>query len=124
MPEFCQFTISQRGSLLGNEEADFWGDSPIFELDRWNFQQTLDLGFPETSQSLSSFKQILFSSFHRGDQGKKSKTCESPQKSGSYILIGIPFSNVLFSSVIFSNNAFSAMAITKMNSGLMFSKLF
>ena len=49
--------VCKRGSLLGNEEQDFWGDSPIFELDRWNFQQMLDLGFPETSQSLSSFKK-------------------------------------------------------------------
>ena len=48
---------SKRGSLLGNEEIDFWGDSPVFELDRWNFQQMLDLGFPETSQSLSSLKE-------------------------------------------------------------------
>ena len=48
------------------------GDSPIFELDRWNFQQVLDLGFPETSQSLSSFKKLLFSSFHR-PEGPKEK---------------------------------------------------
>ena len=60
------------------------GDSPIFELDRWNFQQVLDLGFPETSQSLSSFKQLLRSSFHVGDQRKKNpKNCESLPKSGS-----------------------------------------
>jgi hypothetical protein len=43
----------------------------------------LDLGFPETSQSLSLFKQLLFSSFHRGDQIKKLKNYESPPKSGS-----------------------------------------
>ena len=30
------------------------GDLPIFELDRWNFQQVLDLGFPETSQSFKT----------------------------------------------------------------------
>ena len=35
-------------------------------------------------QSLSSFKQLLFSSFHRGDQRKKkSNPCNSRQKSGS-----------------------------------------
>ena len=59
------------------------GDSPIFELDRGNFQQVLDLGFSETSQSLSSFKQLLFFHFIGGTKGKKSKNCESPQKSGS-----------------------------------------
>ena len=37
-------------ALLGNEEPDFWEDSPIFELDRLNYQQMLDLGFPKTSQ--------------------------------------------------------------------------
>jgi hypothetical protein len=40
----------------------------------------LDLGFPETSKSLSSFKQLLFSSFHRGKNKKKR---ESPPKSSS-----------------------------------------
>ena len=39
----------------------------------------LDFKFSETSQNLSSFKPLLFSSFHRGDQrGKPSKTGESP----------------------------------------------
>ena len=40
----------------------------------------LDLGFPETSQSLTSFKQLLFSSFHRGDQWKKNKKPVNPLK--------------------------------------------
>ena len=42
------------------------GDLPIFELNSWNFQQVLDLGFPETLKNLSSLKQLLFSSLHRG----------------------------------------------------------
>jgi hypothetical protein len=60
-------------------KIDKRGDSPVFELDRLNFQQMLDLGFPETSETLSSFKQLSFSSFHRRDQRKKNqKTCEFP----------------------------------------------
>ena len=43
-----------------------------------------DLEFPETSQSLSSFKQLLFYSFQKvGTKGKKSKNCDSPPNSGS-----------------------------------------
>ena len=76
----------------GNAEQDFWGDSPIFELERWNFQQMLDLGFPETLQSLSSFKQLLFSLLHRGDQRKKNKKPVNPLKNlALHFLIGIPF---------------------------------
>jgi hypothetical protein len=36
------------------------------------------LRFPETSQNLSSFKKLLFSSFHRGTKGFFFKTGESP----------------------------------------------
>jgi hypothetical protein len=56
----------------------------------------LDFGFPETSQSLSSFKQFLFSSFHRGDQRKKIKKCESPQNLALHFLIGIPFYKIFY----------------------------
>ena len=75
---FCQIIM---GSPLNNNVSK--GRS----VDRWNFQQVLDLGFPETSQSLSSFKQLLFSSFHRGDQRKKNqKTVDPPppQSSSSF----------------------------------------
>ena len=61
----------KRGYQIGNTKRDKRGVSPVFELDRWNFQQMLDFGFSETLQSLSSFKQLLFSSFHRDDQRKK-----------------------------------------------------
>ena len=71
----------KRWSLLGNTETDFLEDSPIIELDRWNFQQMLDLVFPEVWAHLNIF---LFSSFHRGwPKEKIEKTFESPQKSGS-----------------------------------------
>ena len=77
------------------------GDSPILELDRWNFQQVLDLGFPETSQSLSSFKQLLFSSFHRGDQRNKIKKNWIPPKIlALHFLIGIPFFIIWNSSLL------------------------
>ena len=55
-------------NYIENPKIDFWGDSPVFELGKWNFCQMLVLGFPETSQNMSSFKQLLFSSFHKGDQ--------------------------------------------------------
>ena len=38
------------------------------EIDSWNFQHMLDLWFSEASQNLSSFRKLLFSLFHRGDQ--------------------------------------------------------
>ena len=82
-PFFHFFGVKKRGPYWEMKSQILRGDLPIFELDSWNFQQVLDLGFPETSQSLSSFKQLLFSSFHRGDQRKKIKNCESPPKSGS-----------------------------------------
>ena len=50
--------------------ADFWVPH---EIDSWNFQQMLDLWFSEASQNLSSFRQLLFSLFHRGDQREKFK---------------------------------------------------
>ena len=53
----------KRGYQIGNTKIDKRGDSPVFELDMWNFQQMLDLVFSETSQTLSPSKQLLFSSF-------------------------------------------------------------
>ena len=77
--------LLKRGCVIGNTEIDKRGDSPVFEIDRWNFQQMLDLEFSETSQNLSSFRELLFSSFHKGDQRKKiKKTAETSQ---SYTLI-------------------------------------
>ena len=69
------------------------GDSPVFKIDRWNCQQMLDFGFSETSQNLSSFKQLLFSSFHRGDQKEKiNKKLVNPLFYLSlYFLFHIPF---------------------------------
>ena len=63
----------------------------------------LDLGFSETSQNLSSFKQLLFSSFHRGDKRKKSKTGESP-----LLCISVfPITNPLFTSEMKSRFSFA-----------------
>ena len=46
----------------------------------------------ETSQSLSSFKQLLFSSFHRGDQRKKNQKLVNPLFYVSlYFLLHISF---------------------------------
>ena len=50
--------------------ADFWVPH---EIDSWNFQHMLDLWFSEASQNLNSFRQLLFSLFHRGDQREKFK---------------------------------------------------
>ena len=35
----------KRGYQIGNTKIDKRGDSPVFEIDKWNFQQMLDLGF-------------------------------------------------------------------------------
>ena len=84
---------------------------PIFELDRWNFQQMLHLGFPKTSQSLSTFKQLLFSSFQRGDQEKKSKTCESPQKIWSSFLNRDPILKAHVSRDTWNQNWFRSFSL-------------
>ena len=75
--EICVFgsfrPFFKRGSLLGNEEMDLGGDLPFFELEYWNFQHMLDLWFREASQNLSSFRQLFFSRFPRGDQRKNAE---------------------------------------------------
>ena len=63
----------------------------------------LDLRFSETLQSLSSFKQLLFSSFHRGNQRKKSKTGESPLLSIFVFPIWYPHMKISFTIVTFLN---------------------
>ena len=50
--------------------ADFW--VPHY-IESFNFQNLLVFGFPETSQNLISFRQLLFSSFQRGDPFEKSE---------------------------------------------------
>ena len=62
--------------------ADFWVPH---EKDNWNFQHMLDLRFFEASKNLSSFRQLLFSLFHGGDQRKKSENPKKCQMSGIHI---------------------------------------
>ena len=50
--------------------ADFWVPD---DIESCNFQNLLVFGFPETSQNLMSFRQLLFSLFHGGDQREKSE---------------------------------------------------
>ena len=50
-----------------------------------NFQNLIVFGFRETSQNLTSFRQVLFSLFHRGDQRKKSENPKMCQMSGIHI---------------------------------------
>jgi hypothetical protein len=47
------------------------------DIESCNFQNLLVLGFPETSQNLMSFIQLLFSLFHGGTKGKNLKTPKS-----------------------------------------------
>ena len=44
------------------------------EIDSWNFQQMLDLGFSETSQSFSYFNQLCFIVYKGVPKEKNSKT--------------------------------------------------
>ena len=53
-----------------------------------NFQNLLVFGFPETSQNLMSFRQLLFSLFHGGTKGKNLKTPEICQKGTETITPG------------------------------------
>jgi len=46
-------------------------------LTLFGFQNLLFFGFPETSQNLMSFRQLLFSLFHGGDQRENLKTPKS-----------------------------------------------
>ena len=76
---------------IGNTKIDERGDSPVFEitLDRWKFQQMLDLGFSETSQNLNNF---YFLHFIGGTKEKtKQKLLTSLFYLSSYFLFDIPF---------------------------------
>ena len=50
--------LVERGYQIGNTKIHKRGDSPVFEIDNWNFHQMLDLGFSDTS-NFSSFKAEL-----------------------------------------------------------------
>ena len=54
-----------------------WGHATVFEIDNWNFQQMLDLGFSETSHNFSSFRQLNFHNFQWGTKGKMLKNCRN-----------------------------------------------
>ena len=62
----------------GNAQKGLWAHLAalfsIFDRFSWNFQQMLDLGFSETSQSFSS---SFFHSFQGGTQGKMLKNCQN-----------------------------------------------
>ena len=68
-------TVWQRGYQIGNTKIDLGGDLPVFEIETWNFQQMLDLGFSETWQNFSSFRQRFFHSFKEGTKGKMLRNC-------------------------------------------------
>ena len=61
--------------------APVWGILADFsvphEIESCNFQNLLVFGFPETSQNLMSFRQLLFSLFHGGTKGENVKTPKS-----------------------------------------------
>ena len=65
--------LVKRGYQIGHTKINLGGDSPVFEIESWNFQQMLDLRFSETSQNFSSFRQLFFHSFQGGTKGKKLK---------------------------------------------------
>ena len=62
--------------------TDFWVPH---DIESCNFQNLLVFGFPETYQNLMSFRQLLFSLFHGGDQRKKSENPKKCQMSGIHI---------------------------------------
>ena len=54
--------------------ADFWVSH---EIESCNFQNLLFFWFPETSQNLISFRQLLFSLFQRGKNLKTQEICQN-----------------------------------------------
>ena len=70
------------------------------DIESCNFQNLLIFGFHETSQNLMSFRQLLFSLFHGGDQRKKS---ENPRKVSN---VRHPYLRILFPFIVDSNNNF------------------
>ena len=65
------------------------------DIESCNFQNLLIFGFHETSQNLMSFRQLLFSLFHGGDQRKKS---ENPRKVSN---VRHPYLRILFPFIMF-----------------------
>ena len=57
--------------------TDFW---VLHEIESCNFQNLLVFRFPDTSQNLISFWQLLFSIFQKGDPSKKCKTQKKSNK--------------------------------------------
>ena len=62
--------------------APFWVPD---DIESCNFQNLLVFGFSETSQNLMSFRKLLFSLFHGGDQREKSENPKKCQISGIHI---------------------------------------
>ena len=60
-------------------------------IESCNFQNLLVFGFPERSQNLMSFRELLFSLFHGGDQRKKSETQKVSNVWHPYLRILFPF---------------------------------
>ena len=79
--QFVQLINWQNNSYKGEQDSQIWMPTcDTFwvsnEIKSWNFQHMLYLlfsEFSEASQNLSSFRQLLFSLFHRGTKGKNSK---------------------------------------------------
>ena len=69
----CKSTYTEkRGYQIGNTKIDLGGDSPVFEIESWNFQQMVDLGISETSQNFSFFFIVS-----KGRGGPKEKTLKN-----------------------------------------------
>ena len=57
--------------------ADFWVPH---DIESCNFQNLFVFRFPETSQNLVSFRQLLFSLFQRGDPKPQKSTKNTPNR--------------------------------------------
>ena len=65
--------------------AHFWVPD---DIESCRFQNLLIFRFPETSQNLMSFRQLLISLFHGGTKGENLKTPEICQKGAKAIQPG------------------------------------
>ena len=88
----CSIIVWQKGIPIRKWRARFFWGFANFLVRQMKFSASAGFRISWNLQSLSSFKQLLFSSFHRGDQRKKNQTPVIPAKNQAlHFLIGVPF---------------------------------
>ena len=55
------FLLAKRGCKIGNTKIDKGGDSPVFEVDSWNFQYMLNLSEASENHKSSICSRLIWS---------------------------------------------------------------